>query len=146
MTSFLNWRKNEMANGDGIPVAKVDRPLSRRAQELRDAHYAEYADAIEQRDRALAENEHAKQLCVSAKHEINGLHEQISELKGRCAGYQLERDQAVAKFAALEGFFISIFAQFKAHKIPEMQPQTVASDAEAPSNNLEIFPSKMTFK
>lgn len=122
-----------MNNGDKMPVeVPMERPLSRKAQELRDAHYRDYAEAIEQRDAALQENEHAKQLCVSAKHEINALHEQISELKGRCAGYQLERDQAVAKFAALEGFFISLLAQMHAHKIPEAPPQTVATDAEAP--------------
>ena len=117
---------------DPLPTATVDRPLNRKAQELRDAHYREYAEAIEQRDAALAENERAKQLCTSAKHEINALHEQINELKGRCTAYQLERDEAVAKFAKLSGFLTSLFAQMNAFQILPTPKQTVAPDAEAP--------------
>lgn len=133
MKAIMNRWRNDMSTGDRnpVPVATVERPLSKQAQAAIEAHYTEIVALKDERDKALEENDKARELCVQAKHEINALNADVADLKSRCLSYQLERDQAVAKFAALEGFFISLLAQMKAHKVPEAPPQTVASDAEA---------------
>jgi hypothetical protein len=47
--------------------------------------------------------------------------------------YQLERDEAVARFAKLQGLFMAVQAQLRAFEIPNEPLQRIATDAEATS-------------
>lgn len=110
-----------------IPTANI--PLSRKAQELRDQHYIEWAEAIQERDDALEKFRKGEEQCTLASHRIAGLADENKELKqrisdliveqkGRIISYQLERDEAVAKCAKLQerlSFAISQFASLVAH-------------------------------
>jgi hypothetical protein len=129
----LSFRRNAMSDAipPPIPTATVQRPLSRKAQDAIEQHYVEVAALTEERDRAKADYDKAMDLCNKAKGTILSLQDELADLKGRCTGYQLERDEAVAKFAKLEGLFVSIQAQLRAFEIPNAPAVLVAPDAEA---------------
>jgi hypothetical protein len=129
----LPFRRNAMPDAPPppIPTATVQRPLSRKAQDAIEQHYVEVAALTEERDRAKADYDKAMELCTKAKHTIQGLQDELADIKGRMTAYQLERDEAVAKYAKLEGLFVSIQAQLRAFEIPKAPAVLVAPDAEA---------------
>ena len=99
-------------------TATVPKPLSKRAQELRDQHYSEYAEALEQRDAAIQRAKHGEDLCAKASQKITTLTDEIGDLKSRMTGYQLERDEAVAKCARAENTLANIMAILRAADMP----------------------------
>ena len=129
-------RRTIMPDQNTIPTATVPMPLSKRAQELRDQHYREYADALEEADRARVDKERALAMCTQAKHMIQALQDEVNELKSRMTVYQLERDEAVAKFADLQGklsqHLATLRAQIHNFEMPKAPLQRVADNAEAP--------------
>jgi hypothetical protein len=115
-------------------IAAVARPRSSQAQAAIEAGIAEFAAVKEDRDNVRADYDRAMELCTQAKHTIIGLQNEIGDLKSRCTGYQLERDEAVVRHGKLQGLFASVLAQLRAFEIPSVPVirQTVAEDAEAP--------------
>lgn len=102
-----------------IPTINVSRPLSEKARKIVEAGFSEFATMKEERDQADGERLKALDLVNQATTSIRSLQQEIDNLKGRCMAYQLERDEAVAKFAKLQALFVSVQAQLKAFEIPE---------------------------
>lgn len=118
-------RKTELpeVNFD-IPVVNVARPLSDKARAIVEAGLSEIASMTVERDSADAERKKALELVNHATTNIRMMQQEIDNLKGRCTSYQLERDEAVAKFAKLQALFTSFFAQMTAFEIPGKQPHS----------------------
>jgi hypothetical protein len=109
-------------------IAALARPRSSQAQAAIEAGIAEFAAVKEDRDNIRADYDRAMELCTQAKHTIIGLQNEIGDLKSRCTGYQLERDEAVVRHGKLQGLFASVLAQLRAFEIPSVPVirQTVA--------------------
>lgn len=114
-----------------IPTAAVAKPLSKKAQELRDQHYAEYAEALDERDKAIARAKLGEDLCAKATQTINTLKDEIGDLKSRMTAYQLERDEAVAKCARAENTLANIMAILRAAETPVAVTEIDFSEAIA---------------
>lgn len=101
-----------------------------------DEAYASAKVEVEQlrldRDHAIAEKDHAVALCNDAKNHIMRLNDEIVDLKSQRTMYQLERDEAVSKYAKLQERVRAAQDVINHCDLPPVPVQRVATDAEAP--------------
>jgi hypothetical protein len=107
-----------------------------KAEAAIEAGLAEFAAMREERDRIKLEYDRTMDMVTQAKDHIMRMQRDMQETSARCTAYQLERDEAVAKHAKLQGLFVSMLAQMRAFEIPvtPIIHELVANDAEAPKS------------
>lgn len=125
-------RKDDMTDVPPLPkMARVDRPMSRQAEQaIADVHH-KIDDISAERDQWMERAKKAEELCTKATAMIQARNDEIAELKGRMTGYQLERDEAVAKCAKAETKIDAAISVLL--KPPRAPTPNVAPDAEAPN-------------
>lgn len=116
-----------------VPKTAVVRQIDKEVK----AVLAEFADLREERDRAMDLVKSAKDHIiglreenVNLKNENARLQDDNADLKSRTTVYQLERDQAVTKYAQLDSLMKSLKAMLDAHGIVGYGREPVAPDAE----------------
>lgn len=101
-------------------TAIVDRPIpvTEDGKKSIETGLAEYIRLVEELTELRSKYERAVELGGRATVEINRLRELNSDLKARCTTYQIERDESVSKYAKLQAFLISLYAQMRAFDVP----------------------------
>lgn len=100
-------------------TATVERPmLTEEGKKAIESGLAEFIRLTEEHAHLQSEHDRALGLVTKATAEIVMLRETVSDLKARCTTYQIERDESVSKYAKLQAFLISLYAQMRAFDVP----------------------------
>ncbi len=143
LTNPLKRKRDDMT----LPkTAAVKLPRPDRVQQAVDTAFAEMEQLRHDRDFAIEELDQAKRLCKEAKDFIEKLQNEITDLKSKGTIHQLERDDAVARHARLQGFLCALFAQMRAFDIPvaPIKGEAISLDAEQTSGGGEATPTTDT--
>ena len=101
------------------PATKLpDMPLPEDRQKTVEAGLAMFQQVQAERDDLSNLLRQAQEKIVQQRVEIESLGQLHSMLESHIQSYMLQRDQAIADRAVFETLFASIFAQFKAFRIP----------------------------
>lgn len=101
----------------GDPV-RTNGTLNDRQQQALEFTFAEHLVVKGELEEAYRKLELAEKLIAVNKIEIEGLRVALEQSQTRIQSYQIERDEAVAKRAELEGLFSMIMATMREFKVP----------------------------
>jgi hypothetical protein len=101
----------------GDPV-RTNGTLNDRQQQALEFTFAEHLVVKGELEEAYRKLELAEKLIAVNKIEIEGLRVELETSRTRIQSYQIERDEAVAKRAELEGLFSMIMATMREFKVP----------------------------